>query len=78
MAVSMQQVCQLLSITDAPPRLALKKRRQGRPQPVQQLTTLQQRLSCIPGALASRFLGGIALVQVSTHQLFSAHWSRTC
>ena len=63
MAMSMQQIASLLC--DAPPRLNIKsrKRRQAPAQPEQ--SDLEQRLSCIPGALASRFLGGISLCQVS-------------
>ena len=63
MAMSMQQIASLLC--DAPPRLNIKssrKRRQAPAQPEQ--SDLEQRLSCIPGALASRFLGGISLCQV--------------
>ena len=63
MAMSMQQIASLLC--DAPPRLNIKsrKRRQAAAQPAE--SDLEQRLSCIPGALASRFLGGISLCQVS-------------
>jgi hypothetical protein len=64
MAMSMQQIASLLC--DAPPRLNIKsrKRRQAPAQPAE--SDLEQRLSCIPGALASRFLGGISLCQVWT------------
>jgi hypothetical protein len=63
MAMSMQQIASLLC--DAPPRLVVKSRkRRPSPPPPQPQTDLEQRLSCIPGALASRFLGGISLCQV--------------
>ena len=66
MAMSMQQIASLLC--DAPPRLVVKsrKRRPTSP-PSQPQTDLEQRLSCMPGALASRFLGGISLCQVRLH-----------